>query len=212
MFTEQVLNGIIIGLPLMLTLGPISILLINQGMNAGSRSGIPAALGVASADLTMSMIAAAAGSALVATLSPVSGVLRLVAAAVIVGLAVKVGLGARLQLVTIRRGEGGQPDAFTPRRSFGDLRGGRLAGTFYGMTIVNPISLILLSAVVVAGGKGIGTPGWVVGMTLASLFAHTGYVMFGSFLRRTFNPVGLARVGMISAVLMVATAAHLVTG
>ncbi len=195
----------------MLTLGPVSILLINQGMSSGSRSGLPAALGVASADLTYSTLAAAAGSALVAALNPLSGLLRLFGAAVIIGIAVKIALGSRSQMAAIKQGDEGLTQ-FKTQRSFGHLRGGRLAGTFYGITIVNPMTIILLSAVVVVGGKGTGTPGWVVGMTLASLLAHTGYLVFGSFLRRTFNPAGMARVGMISAVLMVATAAHLVAG
>lgn len=211
MFLHQLLNGVLIGLPLMLTLGPVSILLINQGMSSGSRSGLPAALGVASADLTYSTLAAAAGSALVAALNPLSGLLRLFGAAVIIGIAVKIALGSRSQMAAIKQGDEGLTQ-FKAQRSFGHLRGGRLAGTFYGITIVNPMTIILLSAVVVAGGKGTGTPGWVVGMTLASLLAHTGYLVFGSFLRRTFNPAGMARVGMISAVLMVATAAHLVAG
>lgn len=195
----------------MLTLGPVSILLINQGMHSGSRSGLPAAVGVATADLTFSTIAAVAGSALVAGLAPVSGALRVIGAGVIIGLAVKIGLSARAQITAIKSGDA-SVDVFKPRRSFGDLTGARLAGTFYGVTIINPVSIILLSAVVVAGGKGMATPGWVLGMTLASLIAHSGYVLFGSFLRRAFNPAGLARFGMVSAVLMVATAAHLVVG
>lgn len=193
-----------------MTLGPISILLINQGMNVGSRSGIPAALGVASADFTFSTLAAFAGSALVAALSPLTGVLRILGATVIVALAVKVALGSRSQMAALKRGD--EVEVFKPRRTFGDLRGRRLAGTFYGITMINPMTIILLSAVVVAGGKGFGSPGWVVGMTLASLLAHGGYVMFGSLLRKAFNPTGLARVGMCSAVLMVLTAAHLLAG
>lgn len=205
----QVLNGLLIGLPLMLTLGPISIMLINQGMNSGSRSGLPAALGVASADLTYSTLAAVAGSVLVAVLGPVSGFLQLLGAAVVAALAVKIGIGAYNQMKAARSGEAGE--MFKSRNGLGDLRGPKLAGTYYGLTIINPMTIILLSAVVVAGGRGFGTPGWVIGMTLASLLAHTGYVLFGSFLRRAFNPMGLARVGMLSAVLMVGTAVHLLT-
>lgn len=208
---SQVLNGLIIGLPLMLTLGPISILLINQGMNSGSRSGLPAALGVASADLTYSTLAAVAGSVLVAALGPLSGVLQVLGAAVVAGLAVKIGIGAWQQMRAARAGRV-DGEMFRSRRSFSDLRGPKLAGTYYGLTIINPMTIILLSAVVVAGGRGFGTPGWVIGMTLASLLAHTGFVLFGSFLRRAFNPMGLARVGMFSAVLMVATALHLLVG
>lgn len=206
----QVLNGLLIGLPLMLTLGPISILLINQGMNSGSRSGLPAALGVASADLTYSTLAAVAGSVLVAALGPVSGVLQLLGAAVVAGLAVKIAIGAFNQMKAARAGSDAG-DMFKGRKGLGDLRGPKLAGTYYGLTIINPMTIILLSAVVVAGGRGFGTPGWVIGMTLASLMAHSGFVLFGSFLRRAFNPMGVARVGMFSAVLMVATAVHLLT-
>lgn len=207
---SQVLNGLIIGLPLMLTLGPISIMLINQGMNSGSRSGLPAALGVATADLTYSTLAALAGSMLVAALGPVSGILQILGAAVVAGLAVKIGLDAWNQMRAARAGHVAEV-LFKSRSGLGDLRGPKLVGTYYGLTIINPLTIILLSAVVVAGGRGFGTPGWVIGMTLASLLAHSGFVLFGSFLRRAFNPIGLARVGMFSAVLMVGTAVHLLT-
>lgn len=206
----QVLNGLMIGLPLMLTLGPISIMLINQGMNSGSRSGLPAAIGVASADLTYSTLAAVAGSVLVAALGPVSGVLQLLGAGVVAALAIKIGVGAFSQMRAARSGVAAD-QLFKSRRGLGDLRGPKLVGTYYGLTIINPMTIILLSAVVVAGGRGFGTPGWVIGMTLASLLAHSGFVLFGSLLRRAFNPLGLARVGMFSAVLMAATAVHLLT-
>lgn len=204
----QVLNGLLIGLPLMLTLGPISIMLINQGMNSGSRSGLPAALGVATADLTYSTLAAVAGSMLVAVLAPVSTVLQVLGAAVVAGLAVKIAIGARNQMRAARSGAA-VGDMFRSRGGLGDLRGPKLIGTYYGLTIINPMTIILLSAVVVAGGRGFGTPGWVIGMTLASLLAHSGFVLFGSFLRRAFDPIGLARVGMFSALLMIATSVHL---
>lgn len=92
---------------------------------------------------------------------------------------------------------------------FAHLVGPRLAAAFFGLTLMNPMTIVLMSAVVIAGGRGIGTVGWAIGMTLASLTAHGGYVLVGSVLRRTCGEMTLARMGMVSSVVLVALSAHL---
>jgi hypothetical protein len=66
-----------------------------------------------------------------------------------------------------------------PRTRYAALlrRGPRLAAAFYGLTIINPLTLVLFVSLVVAGGPAVGTIGWALGMALASLTAHGGFVV-----------------------------------
>jgi len=96
--------------------------------------------------------------------------------------------------------------------TFGSLQGLRLASAFYGLTLVNPLTVVLFAAVVVAGGSGAGTPGWVVGMALASLVVHGGWVLVGAALGATIGPLATARLRLAAAVLMAGLALHLALG
>ena len=96
--------------------------------------------------------------------------------------------------------------------SFGHLAGARLAGAFYGLTMVNPLTLVLFASVVVAGGTGVGTAGWAAGMALASLLAHGGFVVLGGAVRTTLGPVASARLRLGAAVFMGGLALHFVVG
>ena len=57
MSLANVLLGLTIGLPMMIAVGPISVLLLDQGLERGIRTAAPAAFGVAAADLTFSVVA-----------------------------------------------------------------------------------------------------------------------------------------------------------
>ncbi|HTO01588.1 MAG TPA: LysE family transporter [Microthrixaceae bacterium] len=253
MFFSNVLSGLVIGLPIMITLGPISLLLLNQGMDRGAKTAIPAAFGVATADFTYSSLAALAGTALVTALTPISTGLRAIGIAVVVWLAWRLAMDSRRQVADIRSsarnsapseiertaqpspsrsadivgddesdsaGDGttalrtAAPEvqqlvAITEQGPFAHLGGARLAGAFYGVTLMNPMTIVLMSAVVIAGGSGVGTAGWAIGMTMASLIAHGGFVLAGAVLRRTCSELTLARTGMVSAGVLVLLAGHL---
>lgn len=247
MFISDISSGLMIGLPIMITLGPISILLLNQGMDRGARTALPGALGVASADMTYSSLAALAGTALVAALTPIAPALRAVGIAVLIWMAWTMARDSRREVAALRRSSSAQdpsgqdpsaPGSFgigaggsaapgmatalcgTPaeveqtsvaaaRGPLAHLGGARLAGAFYGLTLMNPMTIVLMSAVVIAGGPGVGTAGWAAGMTLSSLIAHGGYVLTGSFLRRTCSEMTLARMGTVSATVLVVLSVHL---
>lgn len=280
MFISDVSSGLVIGLPIMATLGPISILLLNQGMDRGARTALPGAVGVASADMTYSSLAALAGTALVAALAPVAPLLRAVGIAVLIWMAWRMARESRSEVAALKSANPDlePPDAAPPtaaprttapspsatllsgslgaaavepeqvwltessplqtatvaRRSrpreavtalragsstvgdpapgqglFAHLGGARLAVAFYGLTLMNPMTIVLMSAVVIAGGPGVGTVGWAAGMTLSSLIAHGGYVLTGSVLRRTCSEMTLARMGTVSAVILVILSVHL---
>lgn len=223
MTTANVLLGLTIGLPMMIAVGPISVLLLDQGLERGMRTAAPAALGVATADLTFSVVAALAGGTVTALLAPVERWLTLGAVGVLVWLAIDLGRSAAADLRTVSpaaqmvpagvggpRGgsDGPQPGATRGAAPFGHLEGIRLAGAFYGLTMVNPLTIVLFASVVIAGGAGIGSAGWALGMALASLVAHGTFVVAGGLLGTTLGPVATARLRFAAALFMGALALH----
>ena len=223
MSLANVLLGLTIGLPMMIAVGPISVLLLDQGLERGIRTAAPAAFGVAAADLTFSVVAAAAGATVTAVLAPITGWLTLGAVALLVWLAVDLARSATDELRSLRPAAaglvpagvgGGAPgpepsdDAIDAGASFGHLGGVRLAGAFYGLTMVNPLTIVLFASVVIAGGAGVGTAGWAVGMALASLLAHGSFVVLGGVLGTTLSPVATARLRLGAAAFLGALALH----
>jgi threonine/homoserine/homoserine lactone efflux protein len=258
MFVSNLVSGLLIGLPLMIAVGPIAILLLDQGLERGARAAFPAAMGVASADLSFSVLAAVGGTSIAVFLRPVTGWLSLAAVALLLVLAVRLFRTAFAELRVLRavpaasapRGEllapgtgdtgalmfAGGPMASTtlmldradlpgdagpagdtsdhdaPGIPFGQLHGLRLGAAFYGLTVVNPLTVVLFAAVVVAGGSGAGTPGWAIGMALASLIVHGGWVLVGGALGATIGPVATARMRLGASLLMAALAFHFLLG
>ncbi len=228
MTLSNVLLGLTIGLPMMIAVGPISVLLLDQGLERGARTAAPAALGVAAADLTFSVVASVAGSSVTALLAPVERWLTLGAVAVLVWLAFDLARAATDDLRSLRPvadlvpvGAGGSAageyagihegtvgDGTGHGSSFGHLAGLRLAGTFYGLTMVNPLTIVLFASVVIAGGAGVGSAGWAIGMALASLVAHGAFVVLGGVLGTTLGPVANARLRFGAALFMGALALH----
>jgi threonine/homoserine/homoserine lactone efflux protein len=217
----NLLIGLAIGLPMMIAVGPISVLLLDQGLERGVRPAAPAALGVAAADLTFAAIAAVAGASVTALLAPIEGWLTIAAVAVLAWLAFDLARAATADLRALRPaptlvtvggggaalGHGG-PLEREHGSSFGHLRGVRLAAAFYGLTMVNPLTIVLFASVVIAGGTGVGSAGWALGMALASLVAHSSFVVLGGVLGTTLGPVANARLRIGAAVFMGALALH----
>jgi arginine exporter protein ArgO len=244
MTLSNVLLGLTIGLPMMIAVGPISVLLLDQGLERGTRTAAPAALGVATADLTLSSLAAVGGTVVSRALAPVQGAMVLVAVGVLAWLAVGMARGALTELRRARvvpsaaapqlvaagaaPGEpaatavvepvtpaepelAGEPVAViapAPSVAFAHQHGLRLAGTFFGLTLVNPLTLVLFASVVVAGGAGVGSIGWAAGMALASLVAHGAFVVLGGVLGTTLGAAATARLRLGAAAFMAALAVH----
>lgn len=92
------------------------------------------------------------------------------------------------------------------------LRGSKLAGTFFAVTVVNPLSLVLLASIVVAGGPGVGTLGWAVGMAIGSAIAHGAYGFAGAAIGGRLDETGVARIRLGGAVVVAAMAIALHLG
>lgn len=271
-FSNLVL-GLVIGLPMMIAVGPISVLLFDQGLERGVRVAAPAAFGVAAADLTLATVAGVAGGSVTAALAPVTTWLTLGAVAVLAWLAFDLSRSALAELraarasagdgVVVAAGDavrsgvataspamagdsrsldlvssarvaveaadpvtssvdcssaGSSPERTSadssPERTstFGHLEGVRLSAAFYGLTLVNPLTLVLFGSVVIAGGAGVGTGGWVIGMALASLLAHGAFVVGGGMLSSALTPIAAARLRLGAAVFMAGLGVHFLLG
>lgn len=208
-FLHDIGVGVVTGVPMLVVVGPIALLLVDQGVRHGVRGGSPAALGVALGDLMLAVVVALVGTALASVLTPVAGWLRVVAALLLAGLA--------LHALHVARSSGhdGSPDVVLATDS-GDVlvaaRPARLLGGFAALTIVNPLTLLVYTGLVVSGTAGVGTTGWVLGMGLASLAVHGGWVGVGHVVGSAM-PAGAMRViRYVAAGLLAGFALHLLIG
>ena len=128
--------GAAAGLAVAMPLGAIGLLILDAGIRRGLRPGIAAGAGVAAADLTYALVAAAAAGPIAVALAPHARTLHLVAGVVLVAVAVKIAVGVRRPA--------GVADAGTATG---------LASTavrFYGLTLINPLTATAFAAVVLA--------------------------------------------------------------
>ncbi|MEI6796411.1 MAG: hypothetical protein WCK39_06075, partial [Methanomassiliicoccales archaeon] len=82
------LDGLVAGYGISIPLGAIAVLIINQAMERGLRSGLWAAAGTASVDFACAIIAVLAGQVVSATLGPYATPLRVLSGTVLIALGV----------------------------------------------------------------------------------------------------------------------------
>ncbi len=212
MRATNVITGFLTGLPALVAVGPIALLLIEQGLARGIRAGYPAAVGVAAGDTVFAVLAAVAGTALSAALADYATWLRLVAVGVLAAVAVRLLVEARRAPARDSGAVGGRTvDESTPG-ALATVRGTRLAGGFLGLTVLNPLTIVVYAGIVVSGGAGVGTAGWVLGMALASLAVHSGFVGLGHVMGATLSGRAVVGVRYGAVGLMALLAAHLLLG
>lgn len=217
--------GVATGLPLMLVAGPVSLLLVDVGMRRGIRAGSPAAFGVAFGDVVAALAVTLFGAAVGKLLHPVAPWFRISAAMLLVVFAAHVGLRMLSERLGRRPDEGessrssgstepsggGAPALVTvPGLDISAARTSRLFGGFLGLTMANPLTIIVYVGLVVGGGAGSGTFGWALGMGAASLLAHGGYLGLGHAAGSTMSPSALRGLRVVAVVLLVGFAAHLI--
>ena len=86
--TTALLSGAGAGLAVAVQVGAVSLLVVETAMRGGSRAGVAAGMGVATADLGFAAVAAAAGGAAGAALAGHENEIRLCAAVVLAAVAV----------------------------------------------------------------------------------------------------------------------------
>lgn len=201
--------GLASGIPLMIAVGPIAVLLVELGIERGVARAWPAAIGVASADLTFATLAAFSGAALSRALQPYTTVMRFVAAALLVTLAAVMFRKAVTDISRYRSGL----DEFAGRGVAGPTADGRplrLAGRMMALTIMNPLTIVAFTSLVVATGDRASNVGWPLGIMSASLVVHVGLVTLGSTLRRALPPLGPSWFRVAGSFLIVGLATNLV--
>ncbi|RKN51293.1 LysE family transporter [Micromonospora endolithica] len=149
------------GFGVAIPVGAIAVLVMGLAARTSFRVGAAAALGVATADGLYAAVAAIGGVALAATIAPVAGPLRVVAAVVLLGLAAHTACRA-LRPAAVPAAE--RPGMDSPSRAFAGL---------LALTLLNPATVVYFAALVLgrrdAADPDAGTAGaFVLGAFLAS--------------------------------------------
>ena len=201
--------GLASGVPLMIAVGPIAVLLVELGIERGVARAWPAAVGVASADLTFATLAALCGATLQRALHPYTTLMRFAAAALLVSLAAVM---LRKAVTDIRRYRSGlvELDAGGVSEPAPTSRPSRLAGRMMALTIMNPLTIVAFTSLVVATGERASNVGWPLGIASASVLVHLGLVTLGSTLRRALPPLGPSWFRVAGSFLIVGLATNLV--
>jgi threonine/homoserine/homoserine lactone efflux protein len=168
-FIEGVLAGYGIAIPV----GAIAVLIVSAGMRCGFPTGFMAGAGAATADLIYALLATIAGAAISRALAPIALPLRVLGGLLLVFLAV---WGLRQGWVGRTAEEG----------SVAPCRPGKTYLQFLGLTIINPLTVIYFTALVLGRDAAAAsyTAGeqllFVAGAGLASLSWQTALAVSGA--------------------------------
>ena len=187
------LIGAAAGYGIAIPVGPIAVLIVRTGLRRGFRLAAAAGAGTATADLVFASIALVVGAAVAEAITSVLVPVRLVAAAALLGLAVR-------GLLRIRRVEvGGEPQG--PTSAVGVYL------LFLGLTLLNPATVIYFVSLALGlpeisedlGARAL----FVAGAVLASLSWQTLLAALGAALHARLTPrIELATTLLSSAILI----------
>ena len=128
-------DGVLAGLGIAVPVGPIAVLVVDQGMRRGFRMGAVAGVGAATADLIYASLAGLIGAAAADALEPYAGTLKAVGAGV---LAAIVGYRMWRLLRPLAEVEVGLPERSVRRTYLG----------FLGLTLLNPLTITYFAALI----------------------------------------------------------------
>jgi threonine/homoserine/homoserine lactone efflux protein len=187
------LVGAAAGYGIAIPVGAIAVLILRTGLRRGFRLAAAAGAGTATADLVFATIALVVGAAVTGAIASVHVPMRLVAAAVLIGLAVR-GL-LRLRQVDIEAEPTGPTSAL------------RTYLLFLGLTLLNPATVVYFVSLAIGlpqisedlGARAL----FVVGAVLASLSWQTLLAAVGAALHARLTPrIELATTLLSSAILI----------
>jgi threonine/homoserine/homoserine lactone efflux protein len=166
------LAGFVSGLAIAVQVGAVSLLLVDTALAAGPWAGAAAGLGVATADLGFAAVAVVAGGAAGTLLSGHEAEIRIVAAALLAGIAIHGLIGLRRERAALRVGGLGHAPA-------------SLYVRFLAITAVNPLTVASFAAVAASlsltgfgasvafvAGVGVASGAWHVVLTVG--VGHAG--------------------------------------
>ncbi|MET9929544.1 MULTISPECIES: LysE family transporter [unclassified Streptomyces] len=201
--TGAVVAGLLAGYGIAIPVGAVGAHLVAVAARSPWRTGAGAALGIAAADGLYALLAALGGTALVPFLAPVAVPLRLFSALVLVVLAAH---SARKAVRAHRDGAVPARDLPpAPRRAF---------LTFLGITVLNPLTVLYFTALVL-GGRPAAGPAEAVVFVLAAFAASASWQLLlaaaGTLLGRTVTgPRARLATALASSALIVALAVGVV--
>jgi arginine exporter protein ArgO len=194
--------GLVAGYGIAIPVGAVGTYLMALTARTSLRLGAAAALGVATADGLYALLSVAGGSVLVPLIHPIAGPLRWVSAAVLVALALR---GAVKAVTGYRRSQ-----TTSARELAGPLRA---YAALLGITLVNPMTLIYFTALVLGGPTNADGPGFVLAAFAASaswqLLLAGGGALLGRLLA---GPRGRLATALVSSAVIVGLAIGLVSG
>jgi arginine exporter protein ArgO len=202
---RALLEGILAGLGIAVPVGPIAVLLVDLSMRRGFVHAVPAALGVASADLAYATMAAVLGSAASEALEPFEDPLRAVSVLVLLAIA-----GVRTwQLLT-----GRQRDAQAPPERRSERGGAPTYFAFLGLTLLNPVTLAYFAALIIGlQADALTGPSakalFVIGAFAASASWQLTLVGAGSLLHHRLPPNAALVTGLVGNAVIVLLAVRL---
>lgn len=147
--TAALVAGLLAGLGIALPVGAIATYLVALTARTTLRIGVFAALGVATADGLYAAVAALAGSAITPVIRPVLPILRTVSALVLIGLAVRTAVQAIRRHRSAAAVDRAQDTPVGPLRAYLGL---------LGLTLLNPITVIYFTALVIGGQTTAAAP------------------------------------------------------
>ncbi|WP_434219604.1 LysE family transporter [Amycolatopsis nalaikhensis] len=204
--TGALVAGLLAGYGIAIPVGAVATYLVALTARTSLRTGLAAALGVASADGLYALVAVLGGAAIAGVVTPVAGPLRLVSAGVLVVLAVR---GA-WQALRSHRAATARP--VTP------LAPGRAYVSLLGITLVNPTTVVYFTALVVGDRAGTAVSVLEQGVFVVAAFAASaswqallagGGALLGRLLT---GPRGRLTTALVSSAVITALAVRLVLG
>lgn len=177
---QVLVSGIATGLAVAIPLGAIGILLLQEGASLGRSAGLPAAMAVAAVDTLYCGTALATGSLLTRLVVAWGIWPRAIGAVLLMGIAVRGLVRGRTET---------SPDTTTGQSD--RAAGWQRFSLFFGLTIINPTTIVYFAAVVAARPASLHTWGtatlFLIGVSAASLGWQYVLVSIGAVLGRGFR-------------------------
>lgn len=186
----ELLNSFVFGISIAMAIGPIAILIINSGLNCGLRIAVLSGTGAALADFTYSIVAFSAGSGIALALAEHQQHLQMFSCLVLI----MFGLRMLYNTYCKRKQASGNSNRLMCKRP--------LVST-YGLTIINPLTIVLF--VGLAGSLSIKSSTGIffngIAVLIGSLLVQLSLALFGNLLGKFLkNNMVIFTLNFLSAV------------
>ncbi|KUO18330.1 LysE family transporter [Streptomyces dysideae] len=159
--TAALVAGLLAGYGIAVPVGAVATYLVSLTARTSLRTGVCAALGVATADGLYALLATVGGAALAAALQPLLGPLRWASALVLVALAIRGAVTAVRQYRRHRLATRTTPPPPSPARAYLSL---------LGITLLNPTTVIYFAALVLGTRATVALPALEQGVFVLAAF------------------------------------------